>query len=83
MSSSQACVLYEGPSNSGIMSLNEDGGAVYLTQPDGSTQLVLLTPDQKSQVSEAQALRKTSQEPEESETYRVSFSSSCTIAEEH
>ncbi len=50
------------------MSLNKDGGAVFLTQPDCSTQLFLLTPDQKQQVSQAQALKQSTQEPD---TYHV------------
>lgn len=66
----QDCILYEEPSSSSFMSLNKDGGAVFLTQPDGSTQLVLLTPDQKQQVSDAQALKQSTQE--EPDTYNVS-----------
>ena len=64
----QDCILYEEPSSSSLMSLNKDGGAVFLTQPDGSTQLVLLTPDQKQQVSNAKALKQSSQK---SDTYQV------------
>lgn len=67
----QAHVLYEEPGERGVMSLNEDGGAVFLTQPDGTTQLVLLTPDQRNQVSEVQALRQTAHDFKEPDTYRV------------
>ena len=55
------------------MSLNKDGGAVFLTQPDGSTQLVLLTPDQKKQVSDAQTLKQASTAED---TYSVSIDGS-------
>lgn len=66
------CVLFEEPASSSFMSLNKDGGAVFLRQPDGSTQLVLLTPDQQQKVSEACALKESIRDPK---SYYVSISS--------
>jgi hypothetical protein len=51
------------------MALDKDGGAVFLTQPDGSTQLFLLTPDQKRQVVRAEAWMAP---PPQLQTYSVS-----------
>lgn len=56
------------------MSLEKEGGAVFLSQPDGTTQLVLLTPDQKTLISEAQAMKQALKEgAAEPETYKVRF----------
>ena len=51
----QGRVIYEEPGSSAGLALARDGGAVLLTQPDGTTQLVLLTPDQQRQVAAAEA----------------------------
>ena len=50
------------------MALDAEGGAVFLTQPDGSTQLYLLTPDQRQQVVAAEAWKVP---PQELQTYTV------------
>jgi len=62
-------VIYEEPGSSGGMAMDREGGAVFLTQPDGSTQLYLLTPDQRSQVVAAEAWKAP---PVELQTYLVS-----------
>lgn len=68
----QGCVLYEEPSSSSYMALEREGGAVFLSQPDGTTQLVLLTPDQRTLISEAQALKQALKEGSaELDTYTV------------
>ena len=66
--SPQGAVIYEEPSSSGRMHLDKDGGAVLLTNPDGSTQLVLLTSDQRQQVAAAQSWKLP---PPELPTYTV------------
>lgn len=64
----QAPVLYEEPLSKSRMELDEGGGAVLITNPDGSMQLFLLTNDQKQQVAEAQAWKI---QPAVPETYTV------------
>ena len=66
--SPQGAIIYEEPSSSGRMHLDKDGGAVLLTNPDGSTQLVLLTSDQQQQVAAAQSWKLP---PPETPTYTV------------
>ena len=66
--SPQSTVIYEEPSSSGRMRLDEEGGAVLLTNPDGSTQLVLLTSDQRQQVAAVQSWKLP---PPETPTYTV------------
>ena len=61
-------VISEQPGGGGGMALDAEGGAVFLTQPDGSTQLYLLTPDQRQQVVAAEAWKVP---PQELQTYTV------------
>lgn len=53
----QGRVIYDAEESAACMHLQPGGGAVMLTNPDGSTQLVLLTADQRNQIAAAESWR--------------------------
>lgn len=68
----QGSVLYEEPSScSRMLAVGYDGSAVLMTEPDGSSRLVLLTRDQRKQMLAAQKWTQDSS-PEGLPSYAVS-----------